>query len=537
MKKHYTLAFAALLCLVCLFTGCTGKKAEIKEPLDPLECFEELYLKPKAEVLEMLGLTADDLAVSRPEQGSGYVSQQEKYLTDNLYLRINYLEDEIVYYYELFVAFDTNEEAYSAYETVFEGLQEKYQYTGLPGKFFTYDDVLIWLMRSFDGLPVLGDSEESAIDKRTAIVIRMGKNPVIPADSAEKENVSYVDTVSLIHNMSAEPLVSIQGDAAKAVQDMILFLPYGESLWDHVTDYRIIVGDTWYGYNPGDGLLDHEGIGIYKLSEESSEALRTLFSFSSDYLNYESHVYALSVIDRESPDYPIPVEGDDAYYIQSIILNKPYGEELYDHPARYKIMTGDSWYDYDPESGWLDHEGKGRFILSEQYNEMLKTVLSDYTIGKKYIKNILSPPDISIMDLAACIYYDSVLSEIAQFEGPMAELNTKHPIECIREVNDFYRISYLGDSKIAVLIFDKSGNKLMGGIHNLHLLRDDFEGLREGQSLNEVKSIDPDGEYLFLYTGRNDAPRVSSHYTQDGYLITIEYDDTNVIIGINIELI
>ncbi len=55
--------------------------------------------------------------------------------------------------------------------------------------------------------------------------------------------------------------------------------------------------------------------------------------------------------------------------------------------------------------------------------------------------------------------------------------------------------------------------------------------------LEEVRAIDPDGEYLFLYTGRNDVPKVSSHYTKDGYLITIEYDESNAVVSVEQELV
>ena len=79
----------------------------------------------------------------------------------------------------------------------------------------------------------------------------------------------------------------------------------------------------------------------------------------------------------------------------------------------------------------------------------------------------------------------------------------------------------------------------ISGLSNccLNFCKSDFDKLVKGQSLDEVRAIDPNGEYLFLYTGRNDAPKVSSHYTKDGYLITIEYDVSNVITSINEELI
>ena len=53
--------------------------------------------------------------------------------------------------------------------------------------------------------------------------------------------------------------------------------------------------------------------------------------------------------------------------------------------------------------------------------------------------------------------------------------------------------------------------------------------LTKDHSLDEVMQIDPYGEYLFLYTGRNDLPRESFHYTKDGYIVCLEYDLENQI--------
>lgn len=148
----------------------------------------------------------------------------------------------------------------------------------------------------------------------------------------------------------------------------------------------------------------------------------------------------------------------------------------------------------------------------------------------------VSPSDKSLTDLATQTYDERQLTELAQFGGAINELNEKYPIECMRKGNDTYRVSYLGDGSIAVLVFDNSGNKLLGNTYSVQLSKSDFDGLENGQLLEEVQALDPNGEYLFLYTGRNDIPRESSHYTIDGYLITIEYDDSNAIIGIIEEL-
>ncbi len=148
-----------------------------------------------------------------------------------------------------------------------------------------------------------------------------------------------------------------------------------------------------------------------------------------------------------------------------------------------------------------------------------------------------SPPDKSLVDLASKIYDTTELLELTKFNGSLNELSIKYPIECLREDDGMHRVSYLGNGSIAIFIFDGSGNKLLGSTYTTQSLKSDFDGLVKGQSLNDVRAIDPNGEYLFLYTGRNDTPKISSHYTKDGYLITIEYDVSNAIISINSELI
>lgn len=147
----------------------------------------------------------------------------------------------------------------------------------------------------------------------------------------------------------------------------------------------------------------------------------------------------------------------------------------------------------------------------------------------------ISPSDKSLVDLASTTYDTQELSDIISFNGSMRELNDKYPIECLRKDGDIYRVSYLGQGCIAVLQFDSAGDTIVGNIHAAQLLRSDFDELAEGRSLDDVMQLDPNGDYGFLYTGRNDVPRASSHYTKDGYRITIAYDASNIITGINEE--
>lgn len=168
---------------------------------------------------------------------------------------------------------------------------------------------------------------------------------------------------------------------------------------------------------------------------------------------------------------------------------------------------------------------------------IVSLLLCSCTKGGNTLTVETSPLDKSLIELSPVIYEKSELMEIAEFEGSINELNGSYPIKCIRMVNGIYRVSYLGAEYVAILIFDNFGNKISGNIYNIQHLKSDFNVLEKGESIETVINFDSQGEYLFLYTGRNDLPRRSTHYTQDGYLITIDYSSSNTIMDIRIELI
>ncbi len=57
----------------------------------------------------------------------------------------------------------------------------------------------------------------------------------------------------------------------------------------------------------------------------------------------------------------------------------------------------------------------------------------------------------------------------------------------------------------------------------------DFKWLIKGIStLEDVQSFAPNGEYLFLETGRGE-PRASTHFTADNYVVSVEYDENNIV--------
>ncbi len=149
----------------------------------------------------------------------------------------------------------------------------------------------------------------------------------------------------------------------------------------------------------------------------------------------------------------------------------------------------------------------------------------------------LSSPHKTLAELST-VSYDSVqLSEIINFVGTLNQLNDQYPIECVRATEHGYRVSYLGAQSVGIVLFNSTGAKLSGNTYKLSPEREIFEKLQTGDSLERVLETDPDGDYMFLYTGRNDTPKISTHYTRDGYLCSIEYDESLQITDVLFELI
>lgn len=143
----------------------------------------------------------------------------------------------------------------------------------------------------------------------------------------------------------------------------------------------------------------------------------------------------------------------------------------------------------------------------------------------------------TIIELTTKLYSNSELLKIIDYDGSINELNKEYPIECIRKIGNNYRISYQGNDCFAIIFYNNLNDKISSDIYKTLLTKDDFEKLDIGQSLNNVQNLDPNGKYLFLFTGRNDTPRVSTHCTNDGYFITIEYSKDNIILNKTIDLV
>lgn len=113
----------------------------------------------------------------------------------------------------------------------------------------------------------------------------------------------------------------------------------------------------------------------------------------------------------------------------------------------------------------------------------------------------LSPIDKSYRELITVTYSDKQLEEITSFDGSIEVLNAEYPIECIRNTESGYRVSYCGEDHIAIIIFDHSFKKIMSNIYNFSVSKSSFEHLTQKQTLDDVREIDPNGNYFFYIQG------------------------------------
>ena len=163
-------------------------------------------------------------------------------------------------------------------------------------------------------------------------------------------------------------------------------------------------------------------------------------------------------------------------------------------------------------------------------------VFSACAKGDQDLKIAQSSSGKTLIELTSVIYEEQQLNEIVSF-GKLDDLNEHYPIECVRKRDGIYRVSYLGGEQIAVVTFDVYGNKISGKVYSAQLSKAEFDAVKAGQTLSDVQALDSDGDYLFLYSGRNDLERISYHYSKDGYLISIKYDTDNTILSVTEELI
>ena len=137
----------------------------------------------------------------------------------------------------------------------------------------------------------------------------------------------------------------------------------------------------------------------------------------------------------------------------------------------------------------------------------------------------VSEEDKSINELLTTIYSNTQLEEMDRLDLTLEEMHAKYPIQCLREKSNRYRASYRSESDVLIIYFDLEGKKTFS-LKWPFSKRTSSEllELEVGAYVYDIMEFDENGDYIFLYSGSTKI-KISSHFTLDGYLIELTFDD------------
>jgi len=137
----------------------------------------------------------------------------------------------------------------------------------------------------------------------------------------------------------------------------------------------------------------------------------------------------------------------------------------------------------------------------------------------------VSDEDKSINDLLTTIYSNTQLEEMDRLDLPLEEMHKKYPIQCLRKKDYGYRASYRSENDVLVIYFDLDGKETFSKKQPFSKrTNSEFLELEMGKDVYDVMEFDENGDYLFLRTG-DTSTKISTHFTIDGYLFELTFDD------------
>lgn len=125
---------------------------------------------------------------------------------------------------------------------------------------------------------------------------------------------------------------------------------------------------------------------------------------------------------------------------------------------------------------------------------------------------------------------DEKFEEWLKYDSNLEEAKKIFPKNCISKIKTGYIIRFHCVDKVAVIYFDEEGiqSKFGAAVYNKTTLKStDFNSGLIDKNLNYIiHKLDPDGYYPFLYVSVNVSEPESTHFTADGYIVTIKYITT-----------
>ena len=162
------------------------------------------------------------------------------------------------------------------------------------------------------------------------------------------------------------------------------------------------------------------------------------------------------------------------------------------------------------------------------------------------LEQYVSAEDHNVTTESSARYSDSEIEEIEEFTGSFLERIRQYPFSVLRRLTYYYPLfktalpytnadyettvdtyiaTYIGERTIHFILYDYKGMELSSWSQELSPHSIFFERIFIDDDLNTMMNLDPAGDY-FGTSGRTDLPKLSTHYTRDGYIIIVCYDDS-----------
>lgn len=151
--------------------------------------------------------------------------------------------------------------------------------------------------------------------------------------------------------------------------------------------------------------------------------------------------------------------------------------------------------------------------------------------------------DENVNDIITKEYSNKELNEIESSDLNLENLDKIYRIECIRKDTYYpfssYKVVYKSKNKFLIICFDEKGEKLYGFSPRMSNEKHKFDSVEIGKDkktkiyLNDLNlSLISELDSLI----RHDSS-LSAHYTKDGYLITFDYDENDIVIDKKVDMI
>ena len=127
-------------------------------------------------------------------------------------------------------------------------------------------------------------------------------------------------------------------------------------------------------------------------------------------------------------------------------------------------------------------------------------------------------------------YTQEQLEAIVQLDCSMDELQKQCPTNYVYKIHKECRFLYFGKDSVGVIRYI-DGRLRESKIYGCSNIKKTFEEIQIGTSFKEIRTMDPNGDYWFLYLERRDFAKSSYHFTSDRYVVRIDYDNATACVS------